>query len=106
MVNLKKIKPIGVFMILFFSALVVIMCFVVDFDMPEKYTPAHDRQYYTESVQHMDELVAELEEHEFSRLEGIHSYGVTQDGQMISITVESKSYNNVKGILERDFGTG
>ena len=105
MVNLKKIKPIGVFMILFFSALVVVLCFVVDFGVPKAYTPAQDAAYYTQSAAHMQELVQELEENEFPRLKGIRDYTVRTDTMHVRITVEKKYYEMAAAVLDRDFGS-
>jgi len=105
MVNLKKIKPIGVVMILFFSALVVVLCFVVDFDVPKAYTPAHDTEYYRESMDHMKELLTELEENEFPRLNGIRDYEILSDTMQVRITVEKKYYEMAAAVLDRDFGS-
>ena len=104
MVDLKKLKPIGVFMILFFSALAVILCFTADMGVPEAYTPQHDYEYYTQSTEHMQELLKELEEHEFSRLDGIKSYSIAPGEKTIAIYIDEENYGMVSSVLNRDFG--
>ena len=91
-------------MILFLSALVLIMCFTVDMGVPKRYTPEHDAAYYTSSPETMQELVAELEEAEFSRLEGVMDCTVNPDGRTVRITIDAEHYGAVTSVLNRDFG--
>jgi hypothetical protein len=104
MVDIKKLKPVGVFMILFFSLLAIILCFTADMKIPDSYTPEHDTQYYTQSPQHMQELIEELKQSEFSRLDGIKTYDVSSSGDRVCVYIDAKNYGKVTSVLNRDFG--
>ncbi len=105
MVDLKKIKPLGVVLILLFAVLVVVLCFTADMGVPKPYAPEHDAAWYAESDEHMAALVAELEREEFPRLEGITRYACAPGERKVTVTVDRKNFGKVSAVLERDFGT-
>lgn len=80
------------------------MCFTADMDIPEAYTPEHNTEYYTQSSEHMQELIDELKEHEFSRLDGIKAYDIAPGEKTVAIYIDSENYGKVTSVLNRDFG--
>ena len=102
-VDLKKLKPIGIVIILGAAVLALILCFTADMGIPPKYESLHDTEYYLQSEETMNELVSELEENVFPRLEGITSYGYDPASGKLRITVEKGSYGRVEQVLLRDF---
>lgn len=105
-VDLKKIKPLGIVLILGCSLLALIMCFTVDMGIPERYTPAHDGDYYRESTAHLEELIAEMKENVLPQLSGISDcYPDTETMTAVVIT-DRKNSGKVLAVLERDFGQG
>lgn len=107
MVDIKKLKPIGVVMILGLSVLFLIVCFTADFGVPKAYTPAHDAQYYQQNEETLLQLREELEQQEFPRLSGIVSCEPDTESMTLVITVEAgEKLNRAKAVLERDFGEG
>ena len=49
-VDLKKLKPIGIVVILGAAVLALIVCFTADMGIPPKYESVHDADYYLQSV--------------------------------------------------------
>ncbi len=102
-VDLKKLKPIGIVVILGAAVLALIVCFTADMGIPPKYESVHDADYYLQSEDTMNELAAELEENVFPKLEGIVSYGYDPGYGKLRITVEKQMLGRVEQVLLRDF---
>ena len=102
-VDLKKLKPIGIVVILGAAVLALILCFTADMGIPPKYESLHDAEYYLQSEETMNELISELEENVFPGLEGITSYGYDPTSGKLRITIERGSYGRVEQVLLRDF---
>ncbi|MBR4232408.1 MAG: hypothetical protein IKR95_04285 [Oscillospiraceae bacterium] len=102
-VDLKKLKPIGIVVILGAAVLALIVCFTADMGIPPKYESVHDADYYLQSEDTMNELAAELEENVFPKLEGIASYGYDPGSGKLRITVEKQMLGRVEQVLLRDF---
>ena len=105
-VDLKKIKPLGVVLILLFSALVFIMCLTVKFGVPEKYTPAHDAAYYTSSAESLTELAEEAKANVLTAFEGDILCEPDPDAKLVRVVVDRGLKDRVTAVLERDFGPG
>lgn len=104
-VDLKKLKPMGIILILGCSILALIICFTADMGVPEKYDSVHESEYYRQSEETLKELIAELEEFVFPKLTGIKSYSINTDTMKIDIVTEPEHLKKVRPVLERDFGT-
>ena len=102
MIDLKKLKPLGIVLILGFSVLFVIMCLTVDMGVPERYVPEHDTAYYAESAEHLAELEAELDEHVFPSVRGLVDHGVDAELMKLTVSVEEKYYDMAVAALSRD----
>ena len=105
-VDLKKIKPLGIVLILGCSLLALIMCFTVDMGIPERYTPAHDADYYRESGAHLEELTAELRENVLPKLSGASDCYPDTDTMTVVVITDHENSGKVLAVLERDFGQG
>lgn len=105
-VDLKKIKPLGIVLILLFSVLVFIMCLTVDFGVPEKYTPAHDAAYYTSSAETLEELAEEAKANVLTAFEGDILCEADPDAKLVRVVVDRGLKDKVAAVLERDFGPG
>ena len=104
-VDLKKLKPIGIIMILGCSILALIVCFTADMGVPERYDSVHEAEYYRQSEDTLNELVSELEEFVFPRLTGVEGYSVNTETMKIDIVTDADYTKKVQLVLERDFGT-
>ncbi|MBO4831171.1 MAG: hypothetical protein J5569_01710 [Oscillospiraceae bacterium] len=102
-VDLKKLKPIGIVVVLGAAVLALIVCFTADMGIPPKYESLHDADYYLQSEDTMNELAAELEENVFPKLDGITSYGFDPESGKLRITVEKETLGRVEQVLLRDF---
>ena len=100
-VNLQKIKPIGVVLILGFSILALILMFTADMGVPEKFVPEHETEYYLASPEHLDELLGELEERLFPEFEDIDYY-VSAESMKIVVKGEGKTAKRAEQVLLRD----
>ena len=100
-VDLKKIKPIGVVLILGFSLLALITMFTADMGVPEKFIPEHDTAYYLESEEHMNGLLSELEDRLFTEFEDIDYY-VSADSMKIIVKAPKITAKKVEQVLLRD----
>ena len=103
MVDIKKLKPIGVVMILAFSVLALIVCFTADMGVPDRITPEHDTEYYRRSPEHLAELQTELSEKLFPQIEGEISCRVDEESMTLIITASKRTSAQVKSAAERDF---
>ena len=104
-VDLKKLKPLGIILILGCSILALITCFTADMGVPPRYESVHESEYYRQSEEHMLELVDELEENVFPNMEGILSYSIDSVNFKINIVTDPDYTAKVRLVLERDFGT-
>ncbi|MBQ8830554.1 MAG: hypothetical protein IJ017_03030 [Oscillospiraceae bacterium] len=104
-VDLKKLKPLGIILILGCSVLALITCFTADMGVPPRYESEHEPEYYRQSEETMQELVSELEENVFPNIEGILSYGIDAEDRKIDIVTDPDYTAKVRLVLERDFGT-
>lgn len=100
-VNLQKIKPIGVVLILGFSILALILMFTADMGVPEKFVPEHETEYYLESPGHLEELLGELEERLFPEFEDIDYYA-NAESMKIVVKCEGKAAKRIEQVLLRD----
>ena len=105
-VNLKKIKPLGIVLILGFSALVFIMCLTVKLGVPEKYTPAHDAAYYTGSAETLAELAEEAKANVLTAFDGDILCEPDPAQGLVRVVVDRGLKDKVAAVLERDFGPG
>ena len=87
-VDLKKIRPLGIVLILAFSALVFIMCLTANLGVPDRYMPVHDADYYASSAEHLAELAEEARTRVLTAFEGDILCEVDPDAGFIS----SKSF--------------
>ena len=104
-VDLKKLKPLGIVLILGCSILALIVCFTADMGVPERYDSLHEAVYYRQSEETLTELVSELEEFVFPRLTGIEGYSINTDTMKVDVITDPDYTNKVRLVLERDFGT-
>ena len=105
-VDLKKIKPLGIILILGFSVLVFVMCLTVKFGVPDKYTPAHDAAYYASSAETLAELAEEAKANVLTSFGGdILCEPVPEEG-LVRVVVDRGLKDRVAAVLERDFGPG
>ena len=105
-VDLKKIKPLGIILILGFSVLVFVMCLTVKLGVPEKYTPAHYAAYYASSAETLAELAEEAKANVLTAFGGdIHCEPVPEEG-LVRVVVDRGLKDRVAAVLERDFGPG
>lgn len=105
-VDLKKIKPLGIILILGFSVLVFVMCLTVKFGVPDKYTPAHDAAYYASSAETLAELAEEAKANVLTSFGGdIFCEPVPEEG-LVRVVVDRGLKDRVAAVLERDFGPG
>ena len=104
-VDLKKLKPLGIILILGCSILALITCFTADMGVPPKYDSVHEPEYYRQSEETMQELISELEENVFPNIEGILSYSINIETKKIDIVTDPDYTEKVRLVLERDFGT-
>lgn len=103
-VDLKRLKPLGVVLVLGCAVLAFIVCLTADMGVPEKYESLHPSQYYKESADTLDELVAELEDNVFPNLTGIVDYRADYDTMTVVVTTDKSNEKKVRAVLERDFG--
>ena len=100
-VNLQKIKPIGVVLILGFSLLALILMFTADMGVPEKFVPEHETEYYLETPEHLNELLDELEERLFPEFEDIEYYANAETMKIV-VKGEGKTIKRLEQVLLRD----
>ena len=82
---LKKIGPIGSALILILSAVGIALAFTIDLGASSRYDSRHDESYYTQTAENMAELLDELREEVFPKVDGITDSYVSQDGTCIII---------------------
>jgi len=99
----KKIKPVGIVMILLFSIVGTYMMFTFSFDIPPRYESIHTTDYYRQNAETIQELHTELQEFVFPSIDGILESSVLPDQRMILIHVSSEHHDKVKAIILRDF---
>ena len=102
MIDLKKLKPVGVIVILGCALLALIVCFTADMGIPDRVTLRHDAAYYAESAEHLAELEEELADGLFPQLTDVREHHVDPVSMRLVITVGAKSYGKAKAALERD----
>ncbi len=105
MIDIKKLKPLGVVLILAFSVVALIVCFTADMGVPKPYESAHDADWYRQSPDTLESLLAEARENVFPALTGIREASVDAQAMRVSVTVEKKQLDKARLVLERDFGT-
>ena len=105
-VDLKKLKPLGIVLVLGCAVLAFITCLTVDMGIPERYESMHTPEYYRESVEHLEELTAELEENVFPGLEGVTGCSVDTETMTVAVVTDREYTDKVRAVLERDFGEG
>ncbi len=105
-VDLKKIRPLGVVLILAFSALVFIMCLTVKLGVPDRYVPAHDAAYYTGSAETLTELAEEAKANVLTAFEGDILCEPDPERGLVLVVVDRGMKDRVAAVLERDFGPG
>ncbi len=103
-VDLKKIRPLGIVLILAFSALVFIMCLTANLGVPDRYTPVHDADYYASSAEHLAELAEEARTRVLTAFEGDILCEVDPDAGLVRVVVDRGMKKKVTAVLERDFG--
>ena len=99
----KKIGPLGMVMILLFSAVGTFMLFSADLGAPPRYDSRHTAEYYGQSAETMEELHEELRIYVFPSIEGILESSVLPDGRQILIRTSPEHYDRVKAAILRDF---
>lgn len=104
-VDLKKLKPLGIVLILGCSILALIMCFTVDMGVPKPYESIHSVEYYRQNEETMKELVSELEINVFPNLAGIYNYEIDTENMVLIVYVNEEYAKKAQLIFERDFGT-
>jgi len=104
-VDLKKLKPLGIILILGCSILALITCFTVDMGVPPRYESLHEVEYYRQSEEHMLELVKELEANVFPNIEGINDYYIDTETMTLVIWTTEDYAKKIQLVMERDFGT-
>jgi hypothetical protein len=100
-VDIKKLRPIGVILILLLGVLTVIVCLTADMGIPEVYDSVHEDAYYMESDENMAELQSELEENVFPKFDGEISSWV--EGGVLHIKADDSIASKVELVLKRDF---
>jgi hypothetical protein len=101
-VDLKVLKPFGAILLLVCAVLVIIMALTADMGVPERYESRHDYEYYSQNAVTMGELLSELEENVFPRLDGILGSDITGDN-LIRIRVDGDNFDKVAAVIKRDF---
>lgn len=104
-VDLKKLKPLGIILILGCSILALITCFTADMGVPPRYDSVHEPEYYRQSEENMEELVTELEENVFPNIEGIYEYEIDAESMKLVVYVHEEYAKKAQLVFERDFGT-
>lgn len=84
----KWLKPGGCALVLFITALAMILLFTSGNDPIKGYVPPQTSEYYSE---HPEELLAELEQNVFPELSGVRSCEITEDGKLF-ITLTGDDY--------------
>lgn len=105
-VNLEKLKPVGIVLILGCAVLAFILCMTVDIGVPEKYESLHSSEYYRDSADNLNELIGELRENVFPELQGIVDCRADTDAMTVIVVTERGYTDKVRAVLERDFGEG
>ena len=100
---LKKIGPLGAAIILIVSALGLYMAFTADLGVPERYESLHSMEYYALSEDTMAQLLEELRENVFPRLDGILDSYLADGGKHIVIHTDRSNHDIVKAVILRDF---
>jgi hypothetical protein len=99
----KKIGPFGAALVLVLSAVAIILAFTIDLGVPERYVSLHDTEYYMQNTETMAELLDELREHVFPRLEGITNSYVSPNGDVVVIYINEADFEKTRGTIVRDF---
>lgn len=102
-VDLKRLKPIGILLILGCSILALIVCFTADMGVPERYVSVHETQYYSQNTETMGELLDELVLNVFPNLDGIDEYYLNEETNQITIVIDSEYFGMTKAVILRDF---
>lgn len=105
-VDLKRLKPLGIVLILAGSLMALILCFTGDLKIPEPYEPRHEAAYYSSSREGLEELMAELEAEEFPRVEGEESCLPDWEALTLTVSTDGRYVKQLQAILDRDFGQG
>lgn len=103
-VDLKKLKPIGVVLVLGFGILFVILCMTANLGVPEKYTPEHELSWYAEGEENLKALAVELENNVLPGLEGAVDCAAEPASGRVLVHTEKGFGDKVRTVLERDFG--
>lgn len=105
-VDLKKLKPFGVVLVLGFGILFVILCLNADLGVPERYTPEHEISWYRENTENLQALADELTEKVLPNIEGAESCIADPVTMTVCVHAASGYEDRVRVVLERDFGEG
>ena len=103
MVDIKKLKPLGVVLILGLAVLAVIMCFTTDLGVPERYKSEHDAGYYSQSAETMAELLEEFRANVLPDLEGVTDCRLNDTGDRVVVTIEKQYFAKMRAVILRDF---
>ena len=104
-VDLKKLKPLGIVLILGCAILAFITCVTADMGVPPRYESKHEPEYYRQSEETMQELVSELEEFVFPNIEGINDYYIDTETMTLWIWTTEEYAKKIELVIQRDFGT-
>lgn len=102
-VDLKKLKPFGIILILGCTVLALIVCFTADMGVPERYVSIHNTEYYAQNSDTMAELINEMEENVFPNIEGIEDYYINEETNQLVLVINSEYYGKTKAVILRDF---
>ena len=103
-VDLKKIKPLGIVLILGFAVLVFIMCLTAKLGVPDRYAPVHDAAYYVQNADTLTELAEEAKANVLTAFEGDILCEADPDAGLVRVIVDRGLKDKVSAVLERDFG--
>lgn len=96
----KNLKPFGCILCLVIMVLTVAICLTAGKDPIPGYEPPRDSEYYS---QNMDELVSELEENVFPKLEGIESWAM-EEGK-IAVSIAESNFAKSRSAILRYYDT-
>ena len=103
MVDIKKLKPLGVALILICAVLAVIICVTADLGVPDRYVSAHDTEYYRTDRGTMQELLDEFRNNVLPGLQGVKECRLNDAGDRVEVTIEGRYYARMRAVILRDF---
>ena len=102
-VDLKKLKPLGVVLVLLTAVLMLVVCFTADLGVPERYEPEHDTAYYARSPETMEELSDEIEKNVLPDIEEAESCRYDSSTGKVVVTAKDGEAEKVRLLLKRSF---